>query len=71
VKFRSVLSFDEDCARYFGKIKAGLDKRGRSRNDLDLCVAAIAVRHRFVLVTGNVRHFQGILGLKVENWLSD
>jgi predicted nucleic acid-binding protein len=38
---------------------------------LDLCVAAIAVRHRYVLITGNVRHFQGIPGLKVENWLSD
>ncbi len=69
--FVSVLSFDEDCARYFGEIKARLDKRGWSRSDLDLCVAAIAVRHRCVLVTGNVRHFQGIPGLKVENWLSD
>ena len=35
---------------------------------LDTCVC-IALHENFVLVTGNVDHFERIHGLKVENWM--
>jgi len=35
-----------------------------------LRIAAIAIQHHFALITGNVRHFKSIPGLKVENWLT-
>jgi predicted nucleic acid-binding protein len=31
---------------------------------------AIALRHRLTVVTASVRNFQGIPGLRVENWLA-
>jgi predicted nucleic acid-binding protein len=34
-----------------------------------LRIAAVALQHGLTIVTGNVRHFSGIPGLAVENWL--
>jgi tRNA(fMet)-specific endonuclease VapC len=35
----------------------------------DLLIASIALAHRAVLVTRNLRHFQQISGVKLENWV--
>ncbi len=37
----------------------------------DLRVAAIALARDATLVTGNVRHFERVPGLRIENWLID
>jgi tRNA(fMet)-specific endonuclease VapC len=66
----AVLPFEKEDARVYGRLRAGLEKRGRPRFEPDLQIAAIALRHRLIVVTGNVRHFAGIPGLKVENWLA-
>jgi len=66
----TILPFDHECALIYGRLKSGLERSGRPRFDPDLQIAAIAIRHRFIVVTGNVRHFAGIPGLKVENWLA-
>jgi tRNA(fMet)-specific endonuclease VapC len=42
--------------------------QGRNPKDADLVIAATALEHDRVLVTGNTRHFQWIPGLVVENW---
>jgi predicted nucleic acid-binding protein len=65
----TVLDYDCGSARIFGWIKSALEKQGHPRSDLDLQIAAIAVQHRLTLVTENVKHFRGIPGLTVENWL--
>jgi len=65
----AVLDFDETSARTYGEIRAHLERQGQTRDDLDLQIAAIAVQHRLTLVTGNVKHFRGVPGLIVENWL--
>jgi tRNA(fMet)-specific endonuclease VapC len=36
----------------------------------DLRIAAVALAQDLILVTGNVRHFQRVPNLRVENWLS-
>jgi tRNA(fMet)-specific endonuclease VapC len=46
-----------------------LEERGFTRSEPDLRIAAIALQHGLTVVTGNVRHFAGISGLAVENWL--
>jgi tRNA(fMet)-specific endonuclease VapC len=43
--------------------KGGLPKR-----DADLLIAATALEHRTVLVSGNTAHFVWIPGLSVEDW---
>jgi len=66
-----ILSFDDRSARAYGELKAGLEKKGLTKSETDLRIAAIALQHQLTLVTGNTRHFDNIPGLKVENWLAD
>jgi len=65
----TVLPFDQESATIYGRLKAGLERKGRPRFEPDLQIAAIALQHHLTVITGNVRHFAGIPGLKVENWL--
>jgi tRNA(fMet)-specific endonuclease VapC len=65
-----VVSFDELAARHYGRIRATLEKAGASIGDADLRIAAIGVARGMTVVTGNVRHFQRVAGLQVENWLT-
>lgn len=41
---------------------------GRPANDADLLIAATALEHQRVLVTGNTRHFAWIPGLATVDW---
>ncbi len=66
----TILPFDEESALTYGRLKSELERKGRPRFEPDLQIAAIAMRHRLTVVTGNTRHFAGITGLKVENWLA-
>lgn len=65
----TVLPFDEGTARVFGEMKADLESRGIVRSEPDMRIAAIALQHRLTVITGNLKHFQGIPSLKVENWI--
>ncbi len=65
-----VLPFDAPAARCYGEIRAELERRGTPTGDADLRIAAIAIVRGLTVVTGNVRHFQLVPGLAVENWLA-
>lgn len=52
----------------FGEIKASLEVRGERLADADLMIAATALEHNLVVVTGNLRHFRRVAGLETENW---
>lgn len=64
-----VLPFDAAAARRYGELRAGLERRGTPLAEGDLRIAAIALARGLTVVTGNVRHFQRVPGLSVENWL--
>ena len=64
-----VLPFDADAARRYGELRAGLERQGTPLAEADLRIAAIAQAQGLTMVTGNVRHFQRVPGLSVENWL--
>ncbi len=66
-----VLPFDATAARHYGEVRAELERRGIPLGDADLRIAAIALTHSLIVVTGNVRHFQRVPGLVVENWLEE
>lgn len=53
-----------------GDIAANLSFNGRGISPEDLFIAATAVENGLTLVTANQRHFRGIEGLKIENWLN-
>jgi predicted nucleic acid-binding protein len=66
----TILPFDSHSARIFGELKAKLEKRRIVKSEPDLRIASIALQHRFILVTGNIRNFKGIPRLKIENWIT-
>jgi predicted nucleic acid-binding protein len=66
----TILPFETEDAGSYGRLRAALERKGRPRFEPDLQIAAIALRHRLTVVTANVRHFEGIPGLRVENWLA-
>lgn len=41
---------------------------GRPREDIDLIIASTALIHDLTLVTANIKHFDWIPGLELENW---
>lgn len=58
--------FDEAAANQFDRLKTitSLRRIGRA----DLLIASIALAHRAILVTRNLKHFERIPNLAVENW---
>ncbi len=60
--------FDIDCAEAFGSIKSKLRSIGKPTGEVDALIAATAIAHKALLVTGNKRHFEHIEGLRIETW---
>lgn len=65
----AVLPFDASAAWRYGEVRAALERRGSPIGDADLRIAAIALSRELTMVTTNVRHFERVPGLRVENWL--
>jgi tRNA(fMet)-specific endonuclease VapC len=65
----SVVAFDESAAIVYGGLRADLERSGKRLDDPDLRIASIALSRDLTLVTGNVRHFERVPGLRIENWL--
>jgi predicted nucleic acid-binding protein len=62
----SILPYDARVARAYGQLRAALEAAGRRLADADLQIAATALVHELELVTGNVRHFSRVPGLKLQ-----
>lgn len=62
--------FDEMAAGVYGPLRAQLEREGRRLDEPDLRIASICLARDLTLVTGNVRHFARVPGLRVENWLA-
>ena len=65
----NILPFDTESGKIYGRLKARLEKKGLSKSEPDLRIASIAIQHNMILVTGNKRHFMGIPGLSIEDWI--
>ena len=64
-----VAALDRDADRHYGRIRAQLEREGKTIGANDLMIAAHALAQDAVLVTGNVDEFKRVNGLKIENWL--
>jgi len=65
----TILSFDFSAAKKYGEIRSILEKQGTPLAHADLQIASIALSMNMTLITGNLKHFQRVPGLAVENWL--
>jgi|ERR1051326_441884 predicted nucleic acid-binding protein len=66
-----VLPYDAEIARRFGAIQAELERAGQVLADSDVQIAATAVHYDLELVTGNLRHFHRIAGLRLATILDE
>ena len=64
-----VLPFDDLAAVEYGKICAYLQKQGTPIGTMDMLIASHARAEDMVLVTNNVREFERVPELKIENWV--
>jgi predicted nucleic acid-binding protein len=67
----TVLPYDVAVARVYGQVQASLSRVGRTIADADLQIAATAIHHSLIVVTGNLRHFERIPGVRVNRVLAD
>ncbi len=62
------LPFDDTAALVFGRLNAQLSSKGEMIGIKDLQIASIALANELVLVTHNIREFERIQGLSLEDW---
>lgn len=65
----AVLPYDDKAAWQYGNIRAVLEKLGQTIGLNDLHIAAHARSIGLTLVTNNMREFERVPGLLLENWV--
>lgn len=66
-----VLPYDAKAAQHYGSIRAALEVRGQTIGVNDLHIAAHARSAGLTLVTNNLREFERVDALQLENWVAD
>jgi len=61
-------TWSDEVSDAFGRIKAGLERKGARIEDFDAAVAAHALATGSVLVTANVKHMVRVPNLALEDW---
>ncbi len=64
----SVLPFGAGAASEYGAIRAFLQNNGTPIGQRGMLIAAHANSEGLVMVTNNVREFERVPGLEIENW---
>jgi tRNA(fMet)-specific endonuclease VapC len=65
----AVLPYDDKAAWQYGNIRARLEKLGQTIGVNDLHIAAHARSNGLTLITNNMREFERVPGLLLENWV--
>ena len=60
-----ILEFDMNCAEHAASLYQDLKTRGLLIEAEDLLIAATALSHQMKLATGNVKHFDRVIGLEL------
>jgi tRNA(fMet)-specific endonuclease VapC len=64
----NLVEFDRFAASEAAEIRARLEASGAPIGPYDLLIAGVALSRQLYLVTNNIKEFQKVDGLKVENW---
>jgi tRNA(fMet)-specific endonuclease VapC len=67
----NILPFNDIDAVEFGMIKTDLEKKGKIIGPMDLLIAGQAKSKKLILVTNNIKEFEIVEGLKIENWVKE
>ncbi len=64
-----ILPYGDEAAKYYGDLRAHLEKRGNPIGSLDMLIAAHALSISVTLVTNNEKEFNRVPNLNIENWV--
>jgi len=64
-----VLSFGERAATHYGQLRAELERAGHPVGIHDMMIGGHARSEGLTLVSNNLREFQRMEGLRLENWV--
>lgn len=64
-----IIDFNDKDAEVFGLIRANLEKYGKVIGPYDMQIAAQAISRDLILVTNNIKEFNRIGELRLENWI--
>lgn len=64
----AVLPFGNEEAKASAAIRVYLEKKGMAIGPYDVMIAGTAINRRGILVTNNIKEFQRVPDLKMENW---
>lgn len=64
----TVMPWDTVAADHFARLRAALERGGTPIGLMDTMIAGHALALKATLVTNNLRHFQLVAALKIENW---
>ena len=67
----TVMPWDAAAADCFAKLRAKLERDGTPIGIFDTMIAGHALALKSTLVTNNLKHFQKVKTLKVENWIRE
>lgn len=65
-----LMKFDQDAAAHSGDIRADLARAGRPIGPYDLMIAGHARSKGLIVVTNNLKEFNRVPGLRVEDWVT-
>ena len=63
------LAFGDRAIETYGAVRADLSRRGVEIGPLDTLIGSHALSLDLMLVTGNVREFRRVKGLRCESWV--
>jgi tRNA(fMet)-specific endonuclease VapC len=69
VAYLPVLPMENEVATHYADIRANLEARGRPIGNNDLWIAAHARALDITLVSNNIKEFERVENLKLENWV--
>ena len=64
----AVMPWDTAAADHFARLRAALERGGTPIGVMDTMIAGHALALKATLVTNNLKHFQKVAALRVENW---
>lgn len=59
------------CLKVYGKEKARLKSIGKTIGDLDLFIGSTAIVNDMIMVTRNIREFERLDKITIENWIDE
>jgi len=69
VSHLDVLPYDAKASQHYGQIKATLERKGEIIGENDIHIAAHAISQGLILVSNNVKEFNRVPNLALENWV--